>query len=59
MAAARGARELQLNVLEHNEAGHRFWLARGFAEMRRWRQRLGARESTFIRMRRELGEPRP
>lgn len=49
-----GAHELQLNVVEQNEAGHRFWSRCEFADVRRWRQRLGERESTFIRMRREL-----
>jgi len=53
-AAANGARELQLNVVEQNEPGLRFWKRCGFVEMRRWRQWLGARESLFIRLRRSL-----
>jgi GNAT superfamily N-acetyltransferase len=53
-ASARGARELQLNVVEQNVAGYRFWTARAFEEVRRWRQQLGVLESTFIRMRRAL-----
>ena len=53
-ARSAGARELQLNVLEHNQAAHRCWSSCGFSEIRRWRGRLGERESTFIRMRRAL-----
>ena len=53
-ARQRGAHELQLNVVEQNEAGLRFWMRYGFSEVRRWRQWLGARESVFIRMRRSL-----
>jgi len=53
-AAERGAHELQLNVVEQNEAGLRFWTRCGFSEVRRWRQWLGARESVLIRMRRPL-----
>ena len=53
-AKERGAIEIQLNVVEQNEAGHRFWQRCGFSEVRRWRQWLGARESNFIRMRRSL-----
>ena len=34
-AAARGARELRLAVLEANEAGERFWRSLGFGEFRR------------------------
>lgn len=47
-----GARELQLNVVEQNQAGHRFWRSLGFSEVRRWRQHYGLKDSTFIRMRR-------
>ena len=54
VAEESGARELQLNVVEQNEAGHRFWSRCGFLEVRRWRQWLDARESGFIRMRRSL-----
>jgi GNAT superfamily N-acetyltransferase len=53
-ARERGAIELQLNVVEQNEGGYSFWTAMGFKEVRRWRQRLEQRESTFIRMRRAL-----
>ena len=53
-ARARGAHELQLNVVEQNESAYRFWKAVGFEEVRRWRQRLGERDSVFIRMRRSL-----
>lgn len=53
-ARAQGASEIQLNVVEQNEGAHRFWAECGFTEIRRWQQRLGARESTFIRMRRPL-----
>lgn len=53
-AKESGATALQLNVVEQNEAGHRFWARCGFSEIRRWRQRLGVRESVFIRMRRPL-----
>jgi len=53
-ARAQGASEIQLNVVEQNESAHRFWATCGFTEVGRWRQRLGARESTFIRMRRPL-----
>jgi ribosomal protein S18 acetylase RimI-like enzyme len=53
-AQERGAGELQLNVVEQNEAAHRFWLRCGFSEVRRWRQWLGARESVLIRLRRPL-----
>jgi GNAT superfamily N-acetyltransferase len=49
-----GARELQLNVVEQNAIGDRFWKSLGFSEARRWRQHYGEKESTFIRMRREL-----
>ena len=55
-ARAGGAREIQLNVVEQNAAGRRFWESAGFAELRRWRRRLGKKGSTLIRMRRELGE---
>lgn len=58
-AATHGAAEIQLNVVEQNSAAHRFWMECGFTEVRRWRQRLGARESTFIRMRRPLGAQHP
>ena len=58
MARDHGARELQLNVVEQNEAAYRFWTALGFREVRRWRQRLGERESTFIRMRRTIARDR-
>ena len=34
-AAARGAREIRLAVLEANEAGERFWRSLGFGEVRR------------------------
>lgn len=34
-AAARGATEIRLAVLEANEAGERFWRSLGFAEVRR------------------------
>lgn len=54
-ARAHGACEIQLNVVEQNESARRFWIACGFCEVRRWQQRLGARESTFIRMRRHFG----
>jgi len=53
-ARAHGASEIQLNVVEQNESAHRFWIECGFTEMRRWNQNMGARESTFIRMRRQL-----
>jgi len=53
-ARTRGARELQLNVVTQNQAGLRFWKDVGFDEVRRWRQRLGSLESTFVRMRRQL-----
>jgi len=53
-ARASGARELQLNVVEQNVKAYRFWQARGFTEVRRWRARFGERESVFIRMRRAL-----
>jgi RimJ/RimL family protein N-acetyltransferase len=53
-AAERDAHELQLNVVEQNEAGQRFWTRCGFSEVRRWSQWLGARESVLIRMRRPL-----
>ncbi|MBV8366442.1 MAG: GNAT family N-acetyltransferase [Candidatus Eremiobacteraeota bacterium] len=53
-AKAGGAHELQLNVVEQNGNGHRFWKSRGFIEARRWRARFGERESIFIRMRRPL-----
>jgi GNAT superfamily N-acetyltransferase len=47
-----GAREFQINVVEQNVAAQRFWKSLGFSETRRWRQRYGVKESTFIRMRR-------
>lgn len=50
-----GACELQLNVVEQNERALAFWIRHGFAEVRRWRQRFGERESVFIRMQRLLG----
>ena len=53
-ASRSGAKELQLNVVEQNRAGHRFWNSCGFIEVRRWRQHLGLLDSTFIRMRRSL-----
>ena len=53
-ARAHGASEIQLNVVEQNESAHRFWIECGFIEVRRWQQHLGARASTFIRMRRPL-----
>lgn len=53
-AQAGGAHELQLNVVEQNEVARRFWTACGFVEVRRWRQHLGEKDSTFIRMRRPL-----
>jgi GNAT superfamily N-acetyltransferase len=53
-ARASGAHELQLNVVEQNVKAHRFWQARGFTEIRRWRARFGERDSVFIRMRRPL-----
>lgn len=53
-AKAGGADELQLNVVEQNEVARRFWTACGFVEVRRWRQHLGEKDSTFIRMRRAL-----
>jgi GNAT superfamily N-acetyltransferase len=34
-AAARGANEIRLAVLEANEAGERFWRSNGFSEFRR------------------------
>jgi ribosomal protein S18 acetylase RimI-like enzyme len=34
-AAARGAGEIRLAVLEANEAGERFWRSAGFSELRR------------------------
>lgn len=34
-AAARGAKEIRLAVLEANEAGERFWRSNGFGELRR------------------------
>ena len=52
VAQRSGARELQLNVVEQNAVGLRFWTSLGFSELRRWRQRYGTKESTFIRMRR-------
>jgi ribosomal protein S18 acetylase RimI-like enzyme len=57
-ARSQGATELQINVVEHNAAALSFWTRLGFKETRRWRQRYGERESTFIRMRRKL-EPKP
>jgi GNAT superfamily N-acetyltransferase len=53
-ARTQGASEIQLNVVEQNESAHHFWIECGFTEVRRWRQSMGARESTFIRMRRQL-----
>lgn len=53
-AKQAGAFELQLNVVEQNERAYTFWMRHGFAEVRRWRQRFGERESIFIRMRRPL-----
>lgn len=35
LAAARGATEIRLAVLEANEAGERFWRSLGFGEVRR------------------------
>ena len=57
-ACAHGASELQLNVVEQNRGAHRFWIDCGFTEVRRCQQLLGARESTFIRMRRPFREVR-
>jgi ribosomal protein S18 acetylase RimI-like enzyme len=57
-ARSHGATELQINVVEQNSAALSFWTRLGFTEMRRWRQHYGERESTFIRMRRQL-EPMP
>jgi GNAT superfamily N-acetyltransferase len=51
-AQGLGAREFQLNVVEQNVVGQRFWRSLGFSELRRWRLHYGAKESTFIRMRR-------
>ena len=34
-AVSHGAGEIRLAVLEHNEAGERFWRSRGFEEVRR------------------------
>ena len=53
-ARTRGAKELQLNVVEQNAGGYRFWISLGFEEVRRWRQHLGDLDSVFIRMRRPL-----
>ncbi len=53
-ARRRGATALELNVVEQNVNAHRFWTAHGFKELRRWRQRFGERDSTFIRMSRLL-----
>ena len=53
-AQAHAATEIQLNVVEQNEGARRFWIKRGFTEVRRWQQRLGVLDSTFIRMRRRL-----
>lgn len=50
-AGAAGAHEIQLNVVQQNESALRFWIRCGFEEVKRWRQRYGERESTFIRMR--------
>lgn len=49
-----GAHEFQLNVVEQNTAGQRFWTSLGFSELRRWCQRYGRKESTFIRMGRPM-----
>jgi GNAT superfamily N-acetyltransferase len=54
LARRFGAHELQLNVAEENTRAHKFWGARGFAEVRRWRQRYGEHETTFIRMSKTL-----
>jgi GNAT superfamily N-acetyltransferase len=56
-AHRHGATELQINVVEQNVAALSFWTRLGFTEMRRWRQRYGERESTFIRMHRSLSPP--
>ncbi|HEV2879494.1 MAG TPA: GNAT family N-acetyltransferase [Candidatus Eremiobacteraceae bacterium] len=53
-AKAEGAREIQLNVVDQNKGGLRFWTECGFTEVRRWQQHFGQRESTFIRMRRRF-----
>ncbi|HXW52301.1 MAG TPA: GNAT family N-acetyltransferase [Candidatus Acidoferrales bacterium] len=53
-AAAAGARELQLNVVEQNTLAFAFWKRHGFSERRRWPQHFGQRESVFIRMARSL-----
>ena len=53
-AAGHGAYEIQLNVVEDNQRGRRFWSSCGFSEVRRWRRRFGERDRIFIRMRRSL-----